>query len=430
MQGPFLRKYGVETTIPFTLFEVDGVDFRVDAAAATADTIVMKDEGVPTACTNIFVDEGTGYSQVLTATEMTAARIVVYIVDSATKVWLDDSYVIETYGHASAMHGFDLNDGSGATLTEAGGTGDQLTAIDLPNQTMDIIGDITGNLSGSVGSVTGHTAQTGDSFARIGDAGSSLTAIDLPNQTMDITGSLSGSVGSVAGNVDGLVSGTVAGKTPAEAGDLMGLAANALTAGTIATGAITANAFAAGALTAGTFATDSIAADALAADAVTEIQSGLATEANIGIAGSSLTAIDLPNQTMDITGNLSGSVGSLAGHTVQTGDSFARIGAGGSSLTALPGQPYGIEKNQALSDFEFLMVDATDKVTPETGLSVAGYRSIDGGVFGSAAGVTAEVGNGIYQFDALAADTNGDLITWRFTATGAADTFVTFKTES
>lgn len=40
---------------------------------------------------------------------------------------------------------------AGAGLTEAGGTGNHLTAINLPNQTMDI----TGNLSGSVGSVTG-----------------------------------------------------------------------------------------------------------------------------------------------------------------------------------------------------------------------------------------------------------------------------------
>lgn len=43
----------------------------------------------------------------------------------------------------------------GSEFTESGGTGDQLTAINLPNQTMDITGSITGNLSGSVGSVTG-----------------------------------------------------------------------------------------------------------------------------------------------------------------------------------------------------------------------------------------------------------------------------------
>ena len=77
----------------------------------------------------------------------------------------------------------------GTNLTEAGGNGDHLTAINLPNQTMDITGNITGNLSGSVGSVTGavgsvtgsvgsvtgHTNQTGDNFARIGAAGAGLT---------------------------------------------------------------------------------------------------------------------------------------------------------------------------------------------------------------------------------------------------------------
>ncbi len=56
---------------------------------------------------------------------------------------------------------------AGAGLTEAGGTGDHLIAVNLPNQTMDI----TGNLSGSVGSVTGAVgsvtaAVTTDSASR------------------------------------------------------------------------------------------------------------------------------------------------------------------------------------------------------------------------------------------------------------------------
>ncbi len=62
----------------------------------------------------------------------------------------------------------------GTNLTEAGGDGDHLTAINLPNQTMDIVGDITGDLSGSVGTVTGavgsvagHTPQTADHTANI-----------------------------------------------------------------------------------------------------------------------------------------------------------------------------------------------------------------------------------------------------------------------
>ena len=57
----------------------------------------------------------------------------------------------------------------------------------------------------TINAYTGNTVQTGDSFARIGLAGAGLTNIDLPNQTMDIvgniTGNLSGSVGSVTAGV-------------------------------------------------------------------------------------------------------------------------------------------------------------------------------------------------------------------------------------
>lgn len=69
--------------------------------------------------------------------------------------------------------------------TEIGVAGAGLTNINLPNQTMDIVGNITGNISGSVGSVTG-------------------------------------AVGSVTGNVGGNVTGTV--------GTVNALAANVITA--------------------------------------------------------------------------------------------------------------------------------------------------------------------------------------------------------
>lgn len=111
-QGVHLRKYGVETKIDFELYEVDGVDLRVDAVDAGSDCNIMKDEGAEATCTNDFVDEGMGYSITLSATEMQAARIVLYIIDSAVKVWLDKVIIIETYGHASAMHAFDLDTAS------------------------------------------------------------------------------------------------------------------------------------------------------------------------------------------------------------------------------------------------------------------------------------------------------------------------------
>ena len=80
---------------------------------------------------------------------------------------------------------------NGASLLDTirdqiGTAGDGLTAINLPNQTMDIVGNITGNLSGTVGSVTGAV-------------GSVTGAV----------GSVTGTVGSVTGNVGGNVTGSV-----------------------------------------------------------------------------------------------------------------------------------------------------------------------------------------------------------------------------
>ena len=108
-------------------------------------------------------------------------------------------------------------------------------------------------------------------------------------------------------------------------------------------------------------------------------------------------------------------------------DTAATLVDTGTTLPALI-DSLSIKKNTAFNNFEFLMVLTSDHVTPATGLTVTGERSIDGGAFASVAGTIAEVSNGIYQFDALAADTNGDVITWRFSSATADDAFFTFKT--
>jgi len=74
------------------------------------------------------------------------------------------------------------------------------------------------------------------------------------------------------------------------------------------------------------------------------------------------------------------------------------------------------------------MVDGTDFSTPETGLTITATRSIDGGAFAAAANAATEVANGIYTINLAASDLNGTVITLRFTATGAADRFITIKT--
>lgn len=107
------------------------------------------------------------------------AEILSYIVDDATRIdasalntatgttipaILDDTDLIDDGTSGLAKIATDV----AAILVdtaEIGAAGAGLTNINLPDQTMNIVGNITGNLSGSVGSVTGHTPQTGDAYA-------------------------------------------------------------------------------------------------------------------------------------------------------------------------------------------------------------------------------------------------------------------------
>lgn len=89
---------------------------------------------------------------------------------------------------------------------------------------------------------------------------------------------------------------------------------------------------------------------------------------------------------------------------------------------------YALVKNAALNNFEFVMFNSSG--VPTTGLTVTGQASIDGAAFGSLTNAVAEVSNGVYKVSLAAADTNGNVITYRFSATGAADTFVTVVTQS
>ena len=131
MPQKYLRKYDVSVTLDLGLFQPDGVDLETGASFASGDLVIMKDEGAEVNTTNLPTDEGTGYSLVLTATEMQAARIVVYIIDqTATKVWLDDYLVVETYGNASAQHAFDLDTATqSVNVTQVDGTAQRATDL-------------------------------------------------------------------------------------------------------------------------------------------------------------------------------------------------------------------------------------------------------------------------------------------------------------
>jgi len=122
-----LGKYNQAKTVTFDIVAPDGVDLIISATFASGDIKIMKDEGAEANTSNLPADEGTGYSLVLTATEMSAARIRIYIIDqTATKVWLDISLGLETYGNASAEHAFDLDT---ASVAQAG---DNYTRLGAP----------------------------------------------------------------------------------------------------------------------------------------------------------------------------------------------------------------------------------------------------------------------------------------------------------
>jgi len=90
----------------------------------------------------------------------------------------------------------------------------------------------------------------------------------------------------------------------------------------------------------------------------------------------------------------------------------------------------GIQKNTALNNFSFFMYSSTDHVSGATGKTITAQRSIDGGAFASCANGASEVAYGFYKINLAAADLNGDMVSLRFTATGADPTVIVIKTSS
>ena len=135
--------------------------------------------------------------------------------------------------------------------------------------------------------------------------------------------------------------------------------------------------------------------------------------------------------TVNERGNGWYSLALTSSHTDTTGDLALHITSVGADPTDLlidiePNS--NIRKNQALANFEFLMIDSIDHFTPKTGLTVTSERSIDGGGFAPCANSASTVGNGIYKISLAASDLNGNVVTLRFTAVGADPRLITIIT--
>lgn len=127
-----------------------------------------------------------------------------------------------------------------------------------------------------------------------------------------------------------------------------------------------------------------------------------------------------------VTGNVNGSVGSIAGITFPTNFAVLSIDANGriKPLT-------GLTKNIGFNGFMFLMTDSGTHA-PKTGLGsgVTGTVSIDGGSFNALTNSVSEVSGGYYKVNLAAADVNGNSIAIRFTAASSDDTDISIVTSA
>lgn len=195
--------------------------------------------------------------------------------------------------------------------------------------------------------------------------------------------------------------------------------------------------------------------------------------AGVTLAASAVQAIwDAATSALTIVGSIGkkladwavGTITTYTGNTPQTGDAFARIGAAGAGLTSLGDTRIAnldaavssrmatftlptnfsalsitaaglvavtsnVKKNQALAAFEFLMVLASDHITPATALTVTATRSIDGGAFAACTNAVTEVASGVYAINLAAADLNGNVVTLKFAAATADTSYVTITTQ-
>lgn len=234
-----LRKYGVATHIYIPIIKRAVVDFAVSAdwTPVAGDVQISKDGGAAANVTNLPTAITMGNTAMwdfsITATEMQAAQIVVMVADAATKAVEDQSFLLATYGNASARHAVDLNDSVRAGLTA------------LPNAAAEAAGGLYTRGSGA---------------GQINQQANGQIDVNVERVRNAVINALIS--GRIDANTQAIANAVIAAAT---------FAAGAIDAAAIANGAIDAATFAAGAIDNAAIATDAIGAAELAASAVDEI---------------------------------------------------------------------------------------------------------------------------------------------------------------
>lgn len=82
-----------------------------------------------------------------------------------------------------------------------------------------------------------------------------------------------------------------------------------------------------------------------------------------------------------------------------------------------------------LANLMFMMVDATDLNTPETGITVTATISKDGGAFAACTNAVSEVSGGWYKITLTSTEMTADSVAVKFTGTGCAQRNIAFRTQ-
>jgi len=193
-----LAKYNTQTTFTFPVVKRAVVDLAVSAdwTPATGDTKVSKDGGnVANTTNNPAAVGGTGsalWSITLTATELSAAEVVVQIVDSATKAIEDQVIRIYTYGNASAKFVSDYSVAAmGAVMpTTAGRTLDITTTGEAGLDFANV--NLPAGAIPALGIVDNGTAQSATGTTLVLRSAAAFADSELIGATVIITGGTTG----------------------------------------------------------------------------------------------------------------------------------------------------------------------------------------------------------------------------------------------
>lgn len=156
------------------------------------------------------------------------------------------------------------------------------------------------------------------------------------------------------------------------------------------------------------------ALDPIMPTAFTQVVLAQSASPTLLTAGSAVTAqdkVDISDQVWDKA---------KAGHT--GANTFgAALDAVKTRVDALP-TPFLL--NTARPGFHFVMIAASDHITPLAGLTVTGERNLDD-TWTPLDNPVSGIGNGVYKVDLSATDLSALVVTLRFTAVGADPRYIT-----